>query len=823
MAKYDKYGFDKEDDSEDDGYGKSSYKSSYGSYGYGSSYRKSTFWDKYDDDSTSSTSYWIKGSLFSKKYGKFSADTGSKHDHFVLAQYLRAISNFVNILTGRKDIPVTYNSEGKNCTDGKRIFLSASINEKDFDSNVGLALHESSHIIYTDMEYVKQNVWDNFDNYMKDKVLKADGKPFANTRNKVSKVGNKRGIIDTQAYFHTILNIVEDLYIDAMTYAEAEGYRNYYKSLYQKFFGDISIVKGFYDERFMEKTADSYMFHLCNMRNPNRNLDALPSLDKIWETLDLQNIRRLSTQQDRIDLAINIFSTILQNLDEVELCDECGNPMPQGQGEGEGEGEQGQGEQGQAPQGQGQGEGEQGQGEGGQGQGEGEGEGEQGQGQGQGPQGQGKPHACGKCGREHGVGEGEGEGGQGQGRFGGILRGKLQPNPNGAGGSPNGVIELNDDSKTTSTKNGLSNVDIDSLEELSDDELQKLIDIVQKQLDFTLDKLKKEEVDSTTLENIEAVNEMDIEEKYTAKELTSNLKGIKTYVLKSVSKAFLNSELARSFGLYSNRKSNSVEDGIRLGRMLASKIQLRNDSKTATQRRLKAGKVDSRLIYELGCDKYDIFKKISVTEYSPSYIHISIDQSGSMDGHEFEESMKFATIMASASKHIKNLRVVVSTRTCISGAGQTMNGLPFIMIIFDSKRDDLTHIRNVFPCVRATGSTPEGITFEAIMNEMLVDSAGADTYFINICDGQPGYSYYGQDMSISYGGKSAEEHSRKQLDKMSRNGIRTMTYYIGSASGFKSVQNAYIKNCFHIASASQLSTIARMLNKELLNGTKKTH
>ena len=784
MAKYDKYGFDKEDDLEDD-YSKSSYRSSYGydSYGYGSSYRKSTFWDKYDDEPTSSTSYWIKGSLFNKKYGKFSAEAGAKHDHFVLAQYLRAISNFVNILTGRKDIPVTYNSEGKNCTDGKRIFLSASINEKDFDSNVGLALHESSHILYTDMEYVKQNVWDNFDNYMKDKVLKANGKPFANTRNKVSKVGNKRGIIDTQAYFHTILNIVEDLYIDAMTYAEAEGYRNYYKSLYQKFFGDINIVKGFYDERFMEKNADNYMFHLCNMRNPNRNLDALPSLDKIWETLDLQNIRRLSTQQDRIDLAINIFSTILQNLDEVELCDECGNPMPQNQG--------------QAPQGQGEGE------------------------QGQAPQGQ--PHVCKGCGREHGDSEqGQGQG-QGQGKVGVVLRGKLQPNPNGAGGSPNGAIELNDDSKTTSTKNGLGNVDIDSLEELSDDELQKLIDIVQKQLDFTLDKLKKEEVDKTTLENIEAVNEMDIEEKYTAKELTSNLKGIKTYVLKSVSKAFLNSELATSFGLYVNRKSDSVEDGIRLGRMLASKIQLRNDSKTATQRRLKAGKVDSRLIYELGCDKYDIFKKISVTEYSPSYIHISIDQSGSMDGREFEESMKFATIMASASKHIKNLRVVVSTRTCINGTGQTMNGLPFIMIIFDSKRDDLRHIRNVFPCVRATSSTPEGITFEAILNEMIVDSAGADTYFINICDGQPGYSYHGKDTSINYGGKSAEEHSRKQLDKMSRSGIRTMTYFIGSASGFKSVVNTYIKNCFHIVSASQLSTIARMLNKELLNGTKKTH
>ena len=800
MSKYDKYGFDKEDDSEDDGYGKSSYRSSYGygsSYGsgygsgYGSSYRKSSFWDKYDDDSTSSTSYWIKGSLFGKKYGKYGGtDTtsGGSHDYFVLAQYLRAISNFVNILTGRKDIPVTYNNKGKNATNGKEIYLSASISEKDFDSNVGLALHEASHILYTEMEFLKDNVYDKFDDYMKDKVLKADGKPFANTRNKISKVGNKRGILDTKSYFHTILNIVEDLYIDAMTYAEAEGYRNYYKSLYQKFFGDISIVKGFYDERFMEKNADTYLFHFCNMRNPNRNLDALPCLDKIWETLDLQNIRRLSTQQDRIDLAINIFSTILQNLDEVELCDDCGKPMPQGQ----------------APQGQGQGEGEQGQG-----------------------QGQGQAHACKGCGREQGQGQGQGEGegeGEGRGIGRGILVGKMQPNPNGAGGMAVNKIELNDDSKKTSTKNGLGDVDIDSLEKLTDAEIDKLIEIMQKQLDFTLDELNKEEVDDATNENIKAINELDFEEKMTARDLTSNsgdVKGIKTYVLKSVKKSFLDSELAYCFGLQKGRRNSDIEDGIRLGRMLASKIQLRNDSKTATQRRLKSGKVDSRLIYELGCDKYEIFKKITITEYTPSYIHISIDQSGSMSGSNFNEALKFSAIMASASTYIKNLRVVVSTRTCISGGGETMTGLPFIMTIFDSKVDNLNHIRNVFPCVHATGSTPEGITFEAIMNEILVDSANSDAYFINLCDGQPGYSYHSKTTSLSYGGKMAEEHSRKQIDKMIHNGIRAMTYFIGS-SGFQAVLRTYIRNCYQISSASQLSTIARMLNKELLNGSKKT-
>jgi len=178
--------------------------------------------------------------------------------------------------------------------------------------------------------------------------------------------------------------------------------------------------------------------------------------------------------------------------------------------------------------------------------------------------------------------------------------------------------------------------------------------------------------------------------------------------------------------------------------------------------------------------------------------------------------------MASASMYINTLRVVVSTRTCIGGGGETMSGLPFVMIIFDSKKNDLNHIRNVFPCVHATGSTPEGITFEAILNEILVDSANSDAYFINLCDGQPGYSYHSKATSISYNGSRAEQHSRKQIDKMIQNGIRAMTYFIGSSGGFQSVLRTYLRNCYHISSSSELSTIARMLNKELLNGSNKT-
>jgi len=66
-----------------------------------------------------------------------------------LASYRRAISNFVNIVTGKSDIPVRF--EGKDSyTDGKSVTISASIKDKDFDSTVGLALHEGSHVLLTD-------------------------------------------------------------------------------------------------------------------------------------------------------------------------------------------------------------------------------------------------------------------------------------------------------------------------------------------------------------------------------------------------------------------------------------------------------------------------------------------------------------------------------------------------------------------------------------------------------------------------------------------------------------------------------------------------
>jgi len=76
-------------------------------------------------------------------------------DHIQLAQYRRAISNFVNIVTNRSDIPVTFQQSGDSYTDGKSVVIGSKINEKNFDSTVGLALHEGSHIKLSNFDLLK--------------------------------------------------------------------------------------------------------------------------------------------------------------------------------------------------------------------------------------------------------------------------------------------------------------------------------------------------------------------------------------------------------------------------------------------------------------------------------------------------------------------------------------------------------------------------------------------------------------------------------------------------------------------------------------------
>ena len=66
---------------------------------------------------------------------------------------------------------------------------------------------------------------------------------------------------------------------------------------------------------------------------------------------------------------------------------------------------------------------------------------------------------------------------------------------------------------------------------------------------------------------------------------------------------------------YRNTDENYVTEGIRLGTILGKKLQVRNDSRTTKWTRLDSGRIDKRLIAELGFGNDRVFQ----TSYTESY------------------------------------------------------------------------------------------------------------------------------------------------------------------------------------------------------------
>lgn len=697
--------------------------------------RTNQFWNKYSSDYTdeysAGTNYWLKGSLFDKKESMFKDEYGfkeDKYDFFALAQYQRAVANFVHIMTGDPKIRVQYNNTGHNMTDGKTVHLSASVKEEDFDSNVGLALHESSHILYTDMGKFRDAVSDltyNSANFLKDE----NGNLIFNNQDEVEKLFT--GYYEKQDFFKSIVNIIEDLYIDAMTYTAAPGYRIYYKSLYNKFFGDEKITRAFYDKKFMQSTAHNYLFHLCNFRSPFRNLDALPALQLVWDTLDLQNIRRLKTDEDRINLAYKIAGIITKQLREIPKDDDTDEEPIDQDG-------------------------------------------------------------------DDGGGDGDGD--------------SYDYEP--IGGNPGPQIP-----------DGVSD------KPLTDKQREQIEKLFKKQIDLINGDTKKTKLSKSDAQKVDAVSSVDLDEQIVARNFEDdygrfNPRGIKTFIVRNINRKFMDSDVSAPFGIRkAGWKRRDISRYIALGKVLAKKLQIRNEERVTTSTRLKSGRIDARLLHEIGSNNYEIFKQITIHEYQPSYIHLSIDQSGSMSGDKFEESVKLAVMFAVAAKQIKNLHVVISARSVYSdnyGGGRsksTMHDTPYLVYLYDSNKHNIAHIRDVFETIYTTNTTPEGLCFEAIMGEIMKQSANTDAYFINLCDGQP---YMTNDKQhFVYRGVTAQTHSRKQVERMRARGINVLTYFIGHASDFRDVLDTYKTNCVHLRRADEVPKVVKAMNDQLLSAAKK--
>ena len=159
-------------------------------------------------------------------------------DFIQLAANQRAIGNFVRIVSGQ-NIPVRYMTRGDSYTDGKSVTIAANIKPETFDFTVGLALHEGSHIAYTDFE-ASYNAFDTM---------------------------YQRESFEHRDFFKNMVNYVEDRRIDNIVFKSSPGYKGYYHNLYKKYFNHKTISKGLSSAMYREIDFDSYMFRIINFTN----------------------------------------------------------------------------------------------------------------------------------------------------------------------------------------------------------------------------------------------------------------------------------------------------------------------------------------------------------------------------------------------------------------------------------------------------------------------------------------------------------------------------------------------------------------------------
>jgi len=230
-----------------------------------------------------------------------SSDTQATADLIRLSSARRAISNYVTILTG-KSIPVMFNDRNVSCTDGEVVYIGSDVNKKNnFDVAVGLALHEASHIVYSDMQLYK----DLYSNVPRSIYNLTE--PLNISKEEVAE------------FCKMTFNYIEDRFIDYCIYKSAPGYRGYYQSLYDKYFNSKVIDDGLNSKLYCTPTTESYSYRIINLTNVNTDLNALPGLYDIAKLLDLSNIVRLDSAKSRYDLAFKIaeiaFSNIKQGSD----------------------------------------------------------------------------------------------------------------------------------------------------------------------------------------------------------------------------------------------------------------------------------------------------------------------------------------------------------------------------------------------------------------------------------------------------------------------------------------------------------------------------
>ncbi len=631
-----------------------------------------------------------------------------------LAGHKRAISNFVRIVSGQ-NIPVNFMTRGDSYTDGKSVTIGSNINEKNFDHVVGLALHEGSHIAYSDFN------------------------AFRDAR-QLTKVRNFDMTSERSEFFRGMINYIEDRRVDSLVFKSSPGYKGYYHSLYEKYFNGKKVAKGLGSTMYRELDFESYMFRIINFTNGGTELNALPRLADIYRLIDMKNILRLKSTDDAIELAKSVSEIIFGLIDESE-----------GKGEGQNQNQNGQDE-------------------------------------------------------ENTDSEGS-------------------PSEDNNDSSSDGEESSDDGSQTSDSAPSNSDEESEESEgeELSERQQKQIKKMFEDQKEMLDGKTKKTKLTKKDQSVVSALSNSNTEMVDTG---NTEIGSVKTVVIPSLTAELIES---KAFPFFRSLDSNSYEytavwgggkqmieaiaNGFRLGAILGKKLKVRGEEKDLIFTRQNTGKINKRLISELGFGNDSVFSQIQKESFNKANLHISIDGSGSMNGEKFQKAVTSAVAMCKAADMAGNIHVVVDVR-------YTFNDNPVVVVVYNSKKDKLTKIKSLWKTLRVSGTTPESLCYEAIMKKFLGCVNGEDNYFINYSDGSPWFSAGSRNnREVYYGGERAVRHARKMVKMMKNNGMKIMSYFISGGYMSDSERDTFTKMYGKDASfidPTNMMNVAKSMNKKFL-------
>ena len=252
--------------------------------------------------------------------------------------------------------------------------------------------------------------------------------------------------------------------------------------------------------------------------------------------------------------------------------------------------------------------------------------------------------------------------------------------------------------------------------------------------------------------------------------------------------------------------ADEYQRGLNIGKRLSRKLAIRNEDRSVVHSRLKRGRIDNRLIAEIGYGNEKIMNRTITTTYNPSFIHISIDNSGSMGGQRIRESIVTATAIAVACSITGSIDVQISLRSTDHCTTGNRGGEVFISYIYDSRIHNLSDLKFYMSRIDCPGMTPEGLVFGSILNQLNKVDYSVDKYFINISDGSPQIECGGETEAIM-------KHTKELVGKIRKTNTKVLAYMIQNKTPrFKEM---YGKSAEYI-NESNIFDIAKTINKQLL-------